>query len=96
MIGTNPFSFLLSFLQCHYSYSACGLGTTGTDKLVELVQELQHRELSRSDTGTLYGAKITGGGSGGTVCVIGRNCVRSSEQILQVMNFGLSCPFRVA
>lgn len=36
--------------------------------------------------GILYGAKITGGGSGGTVCVIGRNCVKSSEKILEVIN----------
>ncbi|KAK4793267.1 hypothetical protein SAY86_023702 [Trapa natans] len=70
--------------QCHYSYSACGLGTTGTDKLVELVQGMQLRETSLSSTGTLYGAKITGGGSGGTVCIIGRNCMRSSQQILQI------------
>lgn len=39
---------------------------------------------SKTENGTLYGAKITGGGSGGTVCVIGRNSLRSSEQILQV------------
>ncbi|KAI3468448.1 hypothetical protein Pfo_025111 [Paulownia fortunei] len=70
--------------QCHYSYSACGLGSDGTDRLVQLVQEMQHSKISRSAEGTLYGAKITGGGSGGTVCVVGRNCLRSSEQILQI------------
>ncbi|XP_051137394.1 L-arabinokinase-like [Andrographis paniculata] len=70
--------------QCHYSYGACGLGSDGTDRLVQLVQEMQHNKLSRASEGTLYGAKITGGGSGGTVCVIGRNCLRSSEQILQI------------
>ncbi|XP_012855826.1 PREDICTED: L-arabinokinase [Erythranthe guttata] len=70
--------------QCHYSYSACGLGSDGTDRLVQLVQEMHHSKLSRSGEGTLYGAKITGGGSGGTVCVVGRNCLRSSEQILQI------------
>ncbi|GER39757.1 galactokinase [Striga asiatica] len=70
--------------QCHYSYSACGLGSDGTDRLVQLVQEMQHSKISRLSEGTLYGAKITGGGSGGTVCVIGRNCLRSSEQILQI------------
>lgn len=71
-------------LQCHYSYSACGLGSDGTDRLVDLVQQLQNSKLSKSENGTLYGAKITGGGSGGTVCVVGRNCMRSSEQIFQV------------
>ncbi|XP_042495779.1 L-arabinokinase-like [Macadamia integrifolia] len=70
--------------QCHYSYSACGLGTDGTDRLVQLVQEMQHSKISKSENGTLFGAKITGGGSGGTVCVIGRNCLRSSEQIFEI------------
>ncbi|XP_076907882.1 L-arabinokinase-like [Bidens hawaiensis] len=70
--------------QCHYSYSDCGLGSDGTDRLVQLVQEMQHNKSSVSGDGTLYGAKITGGGSGGTICVIGRNCLKSSEQILQI------------
>jgi L-arabinokinase len=50
--------------QSHASYSACGLGSAGTDELVGLVQEEKGR--------SLYGAKITGGGSGGTVAVLGR------------------------
>jgi len=49
----------------HQSYSACGLGSTGTDLIVELVK-------SAGDSQGLYGAKITGGGSGGTVAVLGR------------------------
>lgn len=71
-------------LQCHYSYSACGLGSDGTDRLVHLVQEIQHSATSKAEGGTLCGAKITGGGSGGTVCVIGRNCLKSSEHIFEV------------
>ncbi|WOG85756.1 hypothetical protein DCAR_0104949 [Daucus carota subsp. sativus] len=70
--------------QCHYSYSACGLGSDGTDKLVQLVQETEHSKPSKSGDGTLYGAKITGGGSGGTISVVGRNCLRSSQQIFQI------------
>ncbi|XAR47978.1 L-arabinokinase [Bertholletia excelsa] len=70
--------------QCHYSYEACGLGSDGTNKLVELVQELQHGKTAKSGAGTLCGAKITGGGSGGTVCVIGRNCLESSQQIFEI------------
>ncbi|GAY44535.1 hypothetical protein CUMW_082720, partial [Citrus unshiu] len=70
--------------QCHYSYSACGLGSDGTDRLVQLVQEIQHSKVSKSKDGTLFGAKITGGGSGGTICVIGRNSLRSSEQVLEI------------
>lgn len=70
--------------QCHYSYSACGLGSDGTDRLVQLVQDMQHSKLSKSEDGTLYGAKITGGGSGGTVCVMGRNSLGSSHQIIEI------------
>src|SRR5512143_1738516 len=51
--------------QSHESYSACGLGSPGTDALVRLVREAGPKY-------GLYGARITGGGSGGTVAVIGR------------------------
>lgn len=54
--------------QSHASYSACGLGSAGTDRLVELVR----KEEGGSGLHRLYGAKITGGGSGGTVAVLGR------------------------
>lgn len=50
--------------QSHASYSACGLGSDGTDLLVRLVRE-------SGPARGLYGARITGGGSGGTVAVIG-------------------------
>jgi L-arabinokinase len=52
-------------LQSHASYSACGLGSEATDLLVRLVREA-------GTAAGLYGAKITGGGSGGTVAVLGR------------------------
>lgn len=48
--------------QSHASYSACGLGSEKTDEIVELAK-------SKFNTG-IYGAKITGGGSGGTVCIL--------------------------
>jgi L-arabinokinase len=48
----------------HASYSACGLGSDGTDRLVALARRLGPDE-------GIYGAKITGGGSGGTVAVLG-------------------------
>jgi L-arabinokinase len=51
--------------ESHASYGRCGLGSPGTDRLVELVR----REGAASG---LYGARITGGGSGGTVAVLGR------------------------
>ncbi len=47
----------------HESYSACGLGSEGTDRLVELVRQ------SGAGSG-LFGAKITGGGSGGTIAIL--------------------------
>lgn len=77
---------LIMFVQCHYSYSDCGLGSNGTDRLVKLVQEVQHRKTSHDVSTSLFGAKITGGGSGGSVCVMGRNCIRSNEEILEVIN----------
>jgi L-arabinokinase len=49
----------------HASYSACGLGSSGTDLIVELVRR-------RGPERGFYGAKITGGGSGGTVAVLTR------------------------
>jgi L-arabinokinase len=51
--------------QSHASYSACGLGSGGTDRLVELVR-------AAGPVAGLFGARITGGGSGGTVAVLGR------------------------
>ena len=51
--------------ESHASYSACGLGSAGTDRLVALAREAG---VARG----IYGAKITGGGSGGTVAVLGR------------------------
>lgn len=50
----------------HESYSACGLGSAATDRLVTMVREA-------GPAAGLYGAKITGGGSGGTVAVLGRS-----------------------
>jgi galactokinase len=51
--------------QSHASYSRCGLGCAETDAIVEAVRRLGW---SRG----LAGARITGGGSGGTVVVLGR------------------------
>ena len=51
--------------QSHESYGACGLGSSGTDRLVALVRDA-------GPAAGLYGAKITGGGSGGVVAVLAR------------------------
>lgn len=53
-------------VQSHQGYTECGLGSSATDRLVELVQ-------LEGPANGLYGAKITGGGAGGTVAVLGRD-----------------------
>jgi L-arabinokinase len=50
--------------ESHASYSACGLGSPATDAIVEAIGQVR--------ASGFYGAKITGGGSGGTVAVLGR------------------------
>jgi galactokinase len=49
--------------ESHASYSACGLGSDGTDRLVSLAR-------TAGAARGVYGAKITGGGSGGTVALL--------------------------
>jgi galactokinase len=51
--------------QSHASYSACGLGAERTDLLVALAR-------GAGAARGFFGAKITGGGSGGTVAILGR------------------------
>ena len=51
--------------QSHASYSACGLGSAETDLLVQLVRQMGIEK-------DIFGAKITGGGSGGTVVILGK------------------------
>src|SRR5262249_18021054 len=58
--------------QSHASYSACGLDARGTDLIVSLVRAEGHAN-------GLYGARITGGGSGGTVAILGR---RDAQQAI--------------
>jgi L-arabinokinase len=50
-------------LQAHASYGRCDLGSDATDELVELAREA-------GPVRGVYGAKITGGGSGGTVAFL--------------------------
>ena len=55
--------------QSHHAYSECGLGCDATDLLVELVR-------AEGVASGLFGAKVTGGGAGGTVAVLGRKDAR--------------------
>jgi len=75
-------------LQSHYSYSNCGLGSKGTDRLVTLVRQAMLDP--KRDVATLFGAKITGGGCGGTVCILGRAGNKSRDKILEVSPLVLS------
>ncbi len=63
-LSKNPLYRKLGSLMdaSHKSYSDCGLGSERTDELVEMVNQ----NLTRG----VFGAKITGGGSGGTVCIL--------------------------
>jgi L-arabinokinase len=71
--------------QSHYSYTECGLGNEATDLLVDLVRQ-------QGAANGLYGAKVTGGGAGGTVAILGRqdsqgsfrNVVRRYAQVRQM------------
>jgi len=65
-VGAEPAAREMGALMyaSHASYGACGLGSDGTDRLVALVRE------AGVERG-MFGAKITGGGSGGTVAVFG-------------------------
>jgi galactokinase len=62
--------------QAHESYSLCGLGSDRTDEIVTL---------ARNAPG-VYGAKITGGGNGGTVCLLvdeeGKKSAHKIHQLL--------------
>jgi len=59
--------------ESHRSYTGLGLNSAGTDLLVDLVR--------REGPGAgLFGAKITGGGSGGTVAVLGDHTSRDAVE----------------
>jgi galactokinase len=72
--------FLLGELMylSHLGYSQCGLGSAATDNLVELVRE------EKADG--LLGAKITGGGAGGTVAVLGWNTASAENSFQRVLD----------
>lgn len=60
--------------DAHESYSACGLGAAETDLLVEL---------ARAQGDSVAGARITGGGSGGTVALLVR--ADAEEHVAEVV-----------
>jgi galactokinase len=60
--------------ESHQSYSDCGLGAEATDLIVDLVRD--------SANDGLFGARITGGGSGGTVAILAQASARSTIEKL--------------
>ncbi len=50
----------------HRSYTACGLGHARTDYIVEQAR------MRRDKAGALFGARVSGAGSGGTVVLLGK------------------------
>lgn len=61
--------------KSHDSYSACGLTEPRTDRIVELVRQNRPQGL--------YGARITGGGNGGTVAILARrNSVKAIASLM--------------
>jgi len=63
--------------QSHYGYSECGLGSAETDQIISFAR-------AQRKNGIL-GAKITGGGAGGTVAVLGFNTTRAKNAFLDVV-----------
>lgn len=76
--------------QSHQSYTDCGLGHERTDEIVEMIKDQGSKK-------GLYGARITGGGSGGTVCVLcgGLNGPDTAHQIHQLYTkkYGIETEF---
>ncbi len=65
--------------ESHTGYSNCGLGSERTDEIVEIAKEYS--------THGIFGAKITGGGSGGAVCLlaVGDEGIQSAKKIHRMM-----------
>jgi galactokinase len=74
--------------QSHLGYSECGLGSEATDVLVGLCKE-------EGVKNGIYGAKITGGGAGGTVAILAEKSAKPViEKIFKTYeNFGFGDPY---
>jgi galactokinase len=70
--GSDSLPWLIGeiFLQSHDAYSDCGLGSDACDELV-----------SRALKAGFWGAKMTGGGAGGVVAILGRSNAESRHAI---------------
>jgi L-arabinokinase len=70
--------------QSHASYSLCGLGSSRTDEIVDLANVSEG----------IGGAKITGGGSGGTVCLLA--CGQSGKEAAKKLQLHLMSKYKTA
>ena len=69
----------------HAGYSRCGLGTPATDRIVEAVRRAGWKH-------GLVGARVSGGGSGGTVVVLAlEEAERSVRRLAERLGAGLTC-----
>ncbi|MDP8243973.1 MAG: galactokinase family protein [Candidatus Hinthialibacter antarcticus] len=73
-------------MQSHQGYNRCRLGSDATDALVE-------RAIEFGPENGIYGAKITGGGSGGVVCFLceGRKGAQSVRKIAALHTADFQC-----
>lgn len=74
--------------QSHFAYTECGLGSKATDLLVNLCKA------EGAEKG-IYGAKITGGGAGGTVAILAEKSAKPIvEKIFETYkNSGFGDPY---
>lgn len=73
-------------LQAHVCYNEIGLGCEETDQMVEAVMALGPAQ-------GVYGARVSGGGSGGTVVVLMQEAaVPQVEKLAQGLTFGKEFP----
>ena len=87
-------------MQSHAGYSRCGLGSDGTDRLVVLVRQEQALAKRHQEPPVLYGAKITGGGSGGQrwfilvliTCLLVALALKGTYICIQCLQAGLCWP----
>ncbi len=80
-LPSDPDSHCLQILGelmagAHHGYTDCGLGCKETDLLVDMVKAEKKNGL--------FGAKITGGGAGGTVAVLGKNNPAASKAVQKI------------
>jgi galactokinase len=89
--GTDPHKSVEAvgelMYQAHAGYSSIGLGCPETDAMVDAVREL-------GPSRGFYGARVSGGGSGGTVAVLLKSSAMPElNRLAQTLKFGGPAPF---